>query len=81
MYVCASQELDRGLLFPRFSSIQVVSALLTAELAEGMVASGLGTKPEDFDAFVSRLPQGFEGHPWREYVLAKMYKVPRESKL
>ena len=77
----AFQELDRGLLFPRFSNIQAVSASLTAEVAEGMVRSGLGTKPEDFDAVVSRLPHMPKGNPWREYVLAKMYKVPQESKL
>lgn len=75
------QELDRGLLFPRFSRIQAVSASLTAEVAQGMVRSGLGTQPEDFDAVVSRLPQTPEGNLWREYVLAKMYKTPLESKL
>ena len=79
--MCAFQELDRGLLFPRFSNIQGVSASLTAEVAEGMVRSGLGTKPEDFDAVVSKLPQTPQGGTWRGYVLAKMYKVPNESKL
>ena len=75
------QELQRGLLFPRFSAIQVVSATLTAAVAEQMVKTGEGSLPDDFNAVVSAAPRPAGTSAWEAYVRAKMFKLPVESKL
>jgi hypothetical protein len=75
------QEVDRGLLFPRFSALQAVSATLAAEVAEGMVRAGQGTPPDDFDAAVRKQPRRGGVSAWEAYVRAKMYKIDLESKL
>lgn len=75
------QELERGLLFPRFSAIQVISALLTGAVAEQMVRAGEGSLPDDFDAVASAAPRPAGTSAWEAYVRAKMFKLPVESKL
>ncbi|KAF6252741.1 cytosolic NADP malic enzyme [Scenedesmus sp. NREL 46B-D3] len=50
------EELEQGRLFPPFQSIRAISKVLTARVAEKMVAAGLGTVPEgcsDWEAFVA----------------------------
>ena len=76
-----TQEVERGLLFPRFSALQAVSATLAAEVAEGMVRAGQGTRPDDFEAVVSALPRRGGVSAWEAYVRAKMYRIDLESKL
>lgn len=71
------QELDRGILFPRFSSIQAVSVSLTAAVAEQMVRAREGTIPDDFDA----VPRPAGASAWEAYVRSKMFKVPVYSRL
>ena len=73
--------MDHGLLFPRFSALQAVSAALTAELAEGMVRAGQGSRPDDFEAVVQAQPRRGGVSAWEAYVRAKMYKIDLESKL
>ena len=75
------QELNRGILFPRFSSIQAVSASLTAAVAEQMVRAGEGTLPDDFHAVLSGAPQPAGASAWEVYVRSKMFKVQLQSKL
>lgn len=47
------EEVESGLLFPRFSAIKDVSAKLMALVADFMVRTGLGSTPADFDAVVA----------------------------
>lgn len=75
------QELERGLLFPRFSAIQVVSASLTAAVAEQMVKTGEGSLPDDFHGVASAAPRPAGTSAWEAYVRAKMFKLPAVSKL
>lgn len=70
------QELEAGLLFPRFRTIKDVSARLAAAVADFMVARGLGHVPADFDKVVARM--GAAGAVtnlarWEAYVRAHMY--------
>ena len=68
------QEAARGLLFPRFSSIQQVSAKLTAKVAQFMVEAGGG-------AVVPSELVGEKSPDWEAYVASTMYKAPPTSKL
>ncbi|EIE27596.1 cytosolic NADP malic enzyme [Coccomyxa subellipsoidea C-169] len=65
------EELSRGIIFPRFSAIQTVSASLTAAVAEQMVRAGEGKGP----------PRPAGQSAWEAYVRSKMFKVPLQSKL
>ncbi|CAK0739550.1 hypothetical protein CVIRNUC_001175 [Coccomyxa viridis] len=67
-------EAARGLLFPRFSSIQQVSAKLTAKVAQFMVEAGGG-------AVVPSELVGEKSPDWEAYVASTMYKAPPTSKL
>ncbi|CAL8463533.1 g3067 [Coccomyxa elongata] len=80
-HMTSLEELERGLLFPRFSAIQVISALLTGAVAEQMVRTGEGSLPDDFDAVASAAPRPAGTSAWEAYVRAKMFKLPVESKL
>ena len=68
------QDAARGLLFPRFSSIQEVSARLTAKVAQFMVEAGGG-------AMVPSELVGEKSPDWEAYVASTMYKAPPASKL
>ena len=81
VFAVAPQEVERGLLFPRFSALQAVSATLTAEVAEGMVRAGQGSRPDDFDEAVQGLPRRGGVSAWEAYVRMKMYKIDLASKL
>ena len=73
MFDCL-QEAGRGLLFPRFQSIQEVSMRLTCEIATTMVgAEGGGQIPEDL--------AGQSSPDWEAYVASKMYQNVPVSKL
>ncbi len=69
-----SQEAEKGLLFPRFSAIQEVSASLTCEVARFMVGRGS----------IGRVPKELAGQSppdWEAFVASKMYKALPTSKL
>jgi malate dehydrogenase (oxaloacetate-decarboxylating)(NADP+) len=68
------QELDTGMLFPRFSNIRDVSARLMGAVAADMCAHGLGSEPADFAAATARVPAGAPAAArWEAYARAHMY--------
>ena len=68
------QEAGRGLLFPRFQSIQKVSTRLTCEVARAMVGpDGGGQIPDEL--------AGQDPPDWEGYVASKMYRALPSSKL
>ena len=70
------QELEQGLLFPRFRHILDVSATLTAQVAERMCAEGSGTQPPEVARLQDALRQGLQPggcSAWEMYVRAQMY--------
>jgi hypothetical protein len=78
------QELDQGLLFPRFSHIYGVSATVTAQVAEHMVAAGEGSEPVDFTNIVkvaqsAGKPAGMSA--WELYVRHNMFSPINSSRL
>jgi len=76
----AREDLEHGMLFPRFSKIRTVSCALMAAIADDMCASGLGTVPDDFEAVVGKMT-GQQGElsslstraQWEAYSRAHMY--------
>ena len=76
---CADmQEVERGLLFPRFRDILDVSATLTAQVAERMCAEGSGTEPEAVAGIRAALrasgqPGGVSA--WEVFVRTQMYSA------
>jgi hypothetical protein len=61
-----------------------VSATVTAQLADHMVASGEGTEPPDFQQVVQSLgPKGLPAglSKWEAYVRQKMFKPPAQSRM
>ncbi len=75
---CCKQEVEQGLLFPRFRHILDASATLTAQVAERMCVEGSGTEP----AAVARLQTALRtsGQPgglsaWEAYVRTRMYSM------
>lgn len=75
----APQELECGLLFPRFRTIRDVSAKLAAATADFMCATGLGAPPADFDAVVAGASRAGAAATltglgkWEAYVRAHMF--------
>lgn len=62
------------MLFPRFQSIQDVSAKLTCEVARFMIESeGVGELPEEL--------AGQTSPDWESYVASQMYKAVPLSRL
>ena len=49
------EDLESGMLFPRFSNIRNVSCCLMAAIADDMCATGLGTLPTDFENVVDKM--------------------------
>lgn len=72
--LCYIQEAYRGLLFPRFQSIQAVSLKLTCEVARLMVGpDGGGQLPEEL--------AGQTNPDWEAFVASRMYKPLPNAKL
>ena len=75
-------ELDHGMLFPRFSSIRSVSTHLIAAIANDMVACGLGRMPVDFDAVtVGVALTAGNSAKWEAYARAHMFDPSTSPKL
>lgn len=76
----ARENLEHGMLFPRFSNIRTVSCALMAAIADDMCASGLGSVPVDFESVVGKMT-GQQGKlsslsrraKWEAYTKAHMY--------
>lgn len=78
------QELEQGLLFPRFTHIYGVSANVAAQVAEHMIAVGDGRLPDDFQQFSAELQKA--GRPagvsvWEAYVRRHMFAPAYPSHL
>jgi malate dehydrogenase (oxaloacetate-decarboxylating)(NADP+) len=72
------EDLESGMLFPRFSTIREVSCALMAAIAVDMCAYGLGKVPSDFESVVSKgTRQGSsplsKRTKWEAYARAHMY--------
>ncbi|KAK9837421.1 hypothetical protein WJX81_001177 [Elliptochloris bilobata] len=73
-HMTSVQEVESGLLFPRFSGIRGVSAQLAGIVAERMVAAGLGSVPNDFAAAATARVRPAGESAWEAYVRARMYE-------
>jgi hypothetical protein len=68
--------LEQGLLFPRFTHILGLSASVTSQVAEHMIAIGDGIQPDDFSRFAEDICKA--GQPagvsvWEAYVRKSMF--------
>lgn len=78
----AEEDLDSGMLFPRFDSIRHVSCRLMAAIADEMCASGSGDLPKNFEAVTSRPTIGATMRDrWAVYVRAHMFDPLTSPKL
>lgn len=78
------EEVEQGLLFPRFSAIKGVSAKLMAVVANFMVSTGLGTLPADFDDVVASAGMAADAPiltRWEAYARRHMFDPSGPAKL